>query len=149
MNTGNKLNKPKKKSVSKPVASKPVASKMAVSNKPTKVNTGSKVNAASKPVTKAALTTVSSPKKVVANKSVSKSKQLLPKASQKKDNAPIEEKTKIPSKLQIQHTKKRYVDLKLIIDKMRENTNAANNFEDAYKIEGNGMSREEYKRRKS
>lgn len=181
MNTGNKLNKPKKKSVSKSVVTNPAT------NKPTK----SKAATSPKPVTLSKATTPTkalplSKASTVANKSVSKAKKdplpkglspkaplpkgLSPKAPQKKAasakkaNAPIEEPAKLPPKVltvkglppkglaaksvPLQHTKKRYTDLKMIIDQMRTNSNAANNFEDAYKIEGEGMTREEYKRRK-
>ena len=147
MNTGNKLNKLKKKSASKPASNKSAGLKTMA---PPKTMAASKTMAPPKTMTasKSSPKSATSPKKAPANKSVSKPKKASPKASQKKTNAPIEQLVKAPPKVPIQHTKKRYVDLKIIIDKLRANSNAANNFEDAYKIEGNGMTREEYKRRK-
>ena len=134
MNTGNKLNKPKKKSASlKPASPKPKAVAKPASPKAKSVTS---------------LKTISS-NKLPVNKSASKAKKALAPTPVLL-NAPLPKPLQTAAKNKPkQHTRKRYVDISLIIDKLRANSNAANNFEDSYKIEGEGMTRAEYKRLKS
>ena len=147
MNTSNKLNKPKKKSVAKTVASP--KSKSVASPKAKSV-TSPKAKTVTKPVT--------SPKAKTVTKPVTspKSKPVASKAKKALAPTPVLLNAPLPKSLQKaaknepnQHTRKRYVDIRVIIDKLKLNSNAANNFEDSYKIEGEGMTRAEYKRLKS
>jgi len=92
------------------------------------------------------------------------SKQPLPKADVPKSNAPKskikavvpllvpnpkQQKTAPPKPVNVikKHTRK--TNLKNVLNTLERNMNSANNFEDAYKIEGVDMSREEYKKRRS
>jgi hypothetical protein len=139
MNTSNKLNKPKKKSVAKTVAS-PKAKSV------TKHVTSPKAKSVASPKAKTVTKPVTSPKaKPVASKA---KKALAPTPVLL--NAPVPKPLQKAAKNEPnQHTRKRYVDIRVIIDKLKLNSNAANNFEDSYKIEGEGMTRAEYKRLKS
>jgi len=154
MNTSNKLNKPKKKSVAKPASPKAKAV--------------DKSKSVASPKAKSASKSVASPKakavdkaKTVATKTASpKAKTVTKPVASKPKKAlvptPVLLNAPVPKPLQKaaknepnQHTRKRYVDIRVIIDKLKLNSNAANNFEDSYKIEGEGMTRAEYKRLKS
>ena len=147
MNTGNKLNKPKKKSVSlKPASPKPKAVAKTVTSPKPKAVAKTVTSPKAKSVT--SLKTISS-NKLPVNKSASKAKKALAPTPVLL-NAPVPKPLQTAAKNKPnQHTRKRYVDISLIIDKLRANSNAANNFEDSYKIEGEGMTRAEYKRLKS
>jgi len=155
MNTSNKLNKPKKKSVAKSVTSlKPANPKAkAVAKSVTSPKAKTVVKSVTSPKAKTVATKpVTSPKPVATkpvNKSASKPKKELAPTPVLL-NAPVPKPLQKAAKNEPnQHTRKRYVDIRVIIDKLKLNSNAANNFEDSYKIEGEGMTRAEYKRLKS
>jgi hypothetical protein len=158
MNTSNKLNKPKKKSVAKTVASpksksvaKSVASPKAksVTSPKAKTVTSPKAKTVTKPVTSPKAKTVTKPASPKAKPVASKPKKALVPTPVLL-NAPVPKPLQKAAKNEPnQHTRKRYVDIRVIIDKLKLNSNAANNFEDSYKIEGEGMTRAEYKRLKS
>jgi len=163
MNTSNKLNKPKKKSVVKTVASpksKSVASPKAKSvtspkSKAVAKSVASpKAKTVTKPVASPKAKTVTKP--VASPKAKTVTKPVASKAKKALAPTPVLLNAPVPKPLQKaaknepnQHTRKRYVDIRVIIDKLKLNSNAANNFEDSYKIEGEGMTRAEYKRLKS
>ena len=153
MNTGNKLKKSSVKKVKKlsPNTEKALLSKKSApkNSLPVTLLKSPKPRSIVAPLNTEQLKAAAKPKQTLSKQPVPKvdaPKPVAPKSPKSKPAPQLKAAPKQPNVIK-RHTRK--TNLKEILNALSRNTNSANNFEDAYKIEGVDISREEYKKRKA